>query len=115
MEYFSVQFFGECWSGLHAGTTYARDGESRNGCWSGVGKEYNNFVYKLTNKQGIINKAKRFRMCSKCFQFKTMIRECQKDACLFRDESMNDFRVLTNIVFCYCYYCSFLFCCYCET
>jgi len=48
LEYFSVQFFGECWSGANAGETFARDGESKD-CWQGVGKKNTNAVYRIEN------------------------------------------------------------------
>ena len=46
LEYFSVQFFGECWSGPNAGKTFARDGESKK-CYKGVGDKNANYVYRL--------------------------------------------------------------------
>ncbi|XP_028401263.1 A disintegrin and metalloproteinase with thrombospondin motifs 18-like [Dendronephthya gigantea] len=45
-EYFGVQFYGECWSGVTANETYDKYGES-DSCWKGVGKHFANFVYKL--------------------------------------------------------------------
>lgn len=45
-EYFSLQFFGECWSGENGRLTYDRNGQSNN-CVLGVGKESANFVYRL--------------------------------------------------------------------
>ncbi|KAL9979967.1 hypothetical protein ACROYT_G008494 [Oculina patagonica] len=46
LEYFSVQFFGECWSGPNAGETFARDGPSEE-CYEGVGKRKTNAVYRI--------------------------------------------------------------------
>ena len=43
---FGIQFYGECWSGVDAWKTYDKYGPSKN-CWSGVGREGSNFVYKL--------------------------------------------------------------------
>ena len=45
---FGVQFYGECWSGRLGYKTYDQDGFSRRGCWSGVGKSRNNYVYAFT-------------------------------------------------------------------
>lgn len=45
-EYFSVQFFGECWSGENAGKTFAKDGVSKD-CYEGVGKNRANAVYRI--------------------------------------------------------------------
>jgi len=47
-EIFSVQFYGECWSGNEAATSYDKFGMSTN-CWKGVGKDWTNMVYKLNN------------------------------------------------------------------
>lgn len=47
-EYFSVQFYGECWSGPDAGKTFARDGESDK-CYQGIGLESTNAVYRIEN------------------------------------------------------------------
>ena len=52
--YFGLQFYGECWSGPRAHSTYDKDGESKN-CVLGVGKERANFVYKLVLKGNFIN------------------------------------------------------------
>ncbi|KAJ7387554.1 hypothetical protein OS493_000885 [Desmophyllum pertusum] len=46
LEYFSVQFYGECWSGKDAGETFARDGPSKE-CYAGVGKKGINAVYRI--------------------------------------------------------------------
>ena len=53
-HYFAVQYYGECHAGNNASATYAKHGESEEGCyWSdktlgfGVGKENANFVYKI--------------------------------------------------------------------
>lgn len=48
LEYFSVQFYGECWSGPNAGETFAREGPSTN-CYEGVGKRKTNAVYRIEN------------------------------------------------------------------
>jgi len=61
-EYFSVQFFGECWGGPKAGKTFARDGPSKN-CWSGVGKQKANAVYRLEDMPA----------CSKELDFKAQV------------------------------------------
>ena len=50
-EYFSVQFYGECWSGPDAGKTFARDGESDK-CYQGIGLESTNAVYRIENLPG---------------------------------------------------------------
>lgn len=42
---FGLQFYAECWSGPFGHLTYDKDGLSWNGCWEGVGKGWNNFVY----------------------------------------------------------------------
>ena len=44
-EVFGVQFYGECWSGNQAGTSYNKHGPSDQ-CWKGVGKDFTNFVYE---------------------------------------------------------------------
>ena len=44
--YFAVQFYGECWTGTNANSTYNKHGESTK-CWEGVGQGWANFVYKL--------------------------------------------------------------------
>ena len=56
-EYFAIQFYGECWGGKDAGSSYARRGKSE-GCWvfdiqagHGVGGEMSSFVYRI-NKVG---------------------------------------------------------------
>ncbi|XP_020903053.1 uncharacterized protein LOC110241525 [Exaiptasia diaphana] len=46
---FGVQFYGECWSGKDAMTSYSKDGEAEN-CVVGVGQERANFVYKFLKK-----------------------------------------------------------------
>ena len=46
---FAVQFYGECWSGLEASTTYDKYGLSKN-CWNGVGLDWTNAVYRFTMK-----------------------------------------------------------------
>jgi hypothetical protein len=43
---FGVQFYGECWSGDKADSTYGEYGSSRN-CWKGVGGSYSNYVYSF--------------------------------------------------------------------
>ncbi|XP_020620751.1 uncharacterized protein LOC110058441 isoform X2 [Orbicella faveolata] len=48
MEYFALQFYGQCWSGPNAGETYARDGPSSR-CYKGVGRERVNAVYRVTD------------------------------------------------------------------
>lgn len=44
--YFGLQFYGECWSGSRAHSTYYEDGPSKR-CVFGVGKGFANFVYRL--------------------------------------------------------------------
>jgi len=46
---FGVQFYGECWSGLDGYETYDKDGLNLQGCWEGVGKVRNNYVYAFTS------------------------------------------------------------------
>ncbi|CAH3029853.1 unnamed protein product [Porites evermanni] len=36
-KFFAIQYYGECWSGPNAGSTYARDGKAKN-CFKGVDK-----------------------------------------------------------------------------
>ena len=52
-EYFAVQYYGECYGGKGAGTSYAKHGKSGE-CWVfdkqsgyGVGKDWANFVYRI--------------------------------------------------------------------
>jgi len=47
---FGVQFYGECWSGATGYITYDKDGFNLIGCWEGVGKTHNNYVYAFTSK-----------------------------------------------------------------
>ena len=47
--YFGLQFYGECWSGPRAHSTYDRDNSSER-CWRGVGKGRANMVYMLTGE-----------------------------------------------------------------
>lgn len=51
LEYFGVQFYGECWSGPGAGETFARDGPSE-ACYEGVGKKKTNAVYRIEDLPG---------------------------------------------------------------
>ncbi|KAK3728015.1 hypothetical protein QZH41_010949, partial [Actinostola sp. cb2023] len=44
--YFAVQFYGECWSGPNAESTYDDKGPSKH-CVVGVGKAWTNFVYRI--------------------------------------------------------------------
>ena len=46
LQTFGLQFYGECWSGVHGSSTYDTYGPSKN-CWSGVGKEGSYYVYKF--------------------------------------------------------------------
>ncbi|KAJ7383377.1 metalloendopeptidase [Desmophyllum pertusum] len=45
---FGVQFYGECWSGAKGYVTYSNDGFNLQGCWEGVGRTNNNYVYAFT-------------------------------------------------------------------
>lgn len=48
-KFFAIQYYGECWSGPNAGSTYARDGKAKN-CFKGVvGVSHSNFVYQFVN------------------------------------------------------------------
>ena len=48
-KFFAIQYYGECWSGPNAGSTYARDGTAKN-CFKGVvGVSHSNFVYQFVN------------------------------------------------------------------
>lgn len=47
---FGIQFYGECWSGPSGYVTYDEDGFNLQGCWEGVGKTKNNYVYAFTSK-----------------------------------------------------------------
>lgn len=54
-QYFAIQFYGECWSGKDAGTTFANAGPaSETKCKDGVGTSWVNAVYKIVNLPGII-------------------------------------------------------------
>ena len=44
-KYFAVQFYGECWVDKD-NATYRRHGPSTS-CWSGVGKQRTNYVYRV--------------------------------------------------------------------
>lgn len=46
---FGVQFYGECWSGITGYKTYDKDGFNLHGCWEGVGRSLNNYVYAFTS------------------------------------------------------------------
>ncbi|XP_068726247.1 A disintegrin and metalloproteinase with thrombospondin motifs 16-like [Montipora capricornis] len=46
---FGVQYYAECWSGPSGYLTYDKDGPNLDGCWQGVGKGWNNYVYAFTN------------------------------------------------------------------
>jgi len=46
---FGVQFYGECWSGPSGYVTYDKDGFNLQGCWEGVGRNRNNYVYAFTS------------------------------------------------------------------
>lgn len=48
---FGVQFYGECWSGPEGYVTYNKDGFNLDGCWEGVGRTRNNYVYAFTSKK----------------------------------------------------------------
>lgn len=43
--YFAVQFYGECWV-ADDDSTFMKHGPSA-ACWSGVGKGFTNYVYKV--------------------------------------------------------------------
>ncbi|XP_032220081.2 uncharacterized protein LOC5519385 isoform X2 [Nematostella vectensis] len=45
-QYFGIAFYGECWSGVDAHKTYAKDGSTQD-CWSGVGKAGAYAVYRF--------------------------------------------------------------------
>lgn len=51
---FGVQFYGECWSGITGYKTYDKDGFNLHGCWEGVGRSLNNYVYAFTSTYCII-------------------------------------------------------------
>ena len=46
---FGVQYYAECWSGRSGYLTYDKDGPNLDGCWQGVGKGWNNYVYAFTS------------------------------------------------------------------
>ncbi|KXJ17026.1 uncharacterized protein LOC110234700 [Exaiptasia diaphana] len=49
-EYFGVQFYGECWSGKDAATSFAKVGPAPlSKCGRGVGTSWVNAVYRLVN------------------------------------------------------------------
>ncbi|KAK3737480.1 hypothetical protein QZH41_008363, partial [Actinostola sp. cb2023] len=54
LQYFGVQFYGECWGGPHAAKTYNHDGPSKK-CYKGVGAQYTNAVYRLENMPACSN------------------------------------------------------------
>ena len=45
MKYFAVQFFGECWAS-NSPISYQKYGKTAT-CWSGVGFQNTNYVYKV--------------------------------------------------------------------
>jgi len=52
-DFFSLQFFGECWGGpSSAGDTYYLDGVSTD-CYRGTGKSGTNFIYKFQTPQSL--------------------------------------------------------------
>lgn len=51
IEYFAVQYYGECWGGKKDGKTFASYGKSTE-CWSGVGKAHTNAVYRVEDMPG---------------------------------------------------------------
>ena len=51
---FSLQYFGECWSGAEAERTYAEYGSSKN-CYKGVGGKKTNYVYTFVWGSGRFN------------------------------------------------------------
>lgn len=65
---FGVQFYGECWSGLQGYETYDKDGFNLQGCWEGVGKTRNNYVYAFTGKStsNIIDMELLIHYCRNC-------------------------------------------------
>ena len=52
---FGVQFYGECWSGPSGYVTYDKDGFNLQGCWEGVGRTRNNYVYAFTSNCCIVD------------------------------------------------------------
>jgi len=48
--WFGVQFYGECWAGANAETTYDKHGPSTD-CWEGVGRGLANAVYRFYEKE----------------------------------------------------------------
>ncbi|KAJ7328149.1 metalloendopeptidase [Desmophyllum pertusum] len=46
LKVFSVQYYGECWTGGDGDKTYSEYGSSSN-CWKGVGGSRTNFVYEF--------------------------------------------------------------------
>lgn len=63
-EYFSVQFYGECFGGEDAGTMYSKYGKSGN-CWvfndqngHAVGSDLTNFVYQFQQDDENVAKVK---------------------------------------------------------
>ena len=48
-KYFGLQFYGECWSGPSADSSFSKDGKSPQ-CDSGVGKSNAIFVYKFSDQ-----------------------------------------------------------------
>lgn len=50
-KYFSVQFYGQCWSGKNAGKTFFRDGPAYSyNCYEGVGTYGTNAVYRIEDR-----------------------------------------------------------------
>lgn len=45
--YFAIQYYGECWSAKPGkAPEYSKYGTANN-CWSGVGGQWSNYVYKM--------------------------------------------------------------------
>lgn len=51
--YFAIQFYGECWTGVDAYKTFNKNGKSTR-CTHGVGKQWANFVYMITQGKELI-------------------------------------------------------------
>ncbi|XP_048582546.1 uncharacterized protein LOC5516638 isoform X2 [Nematostella vectensis] len=47
MKVFGVQYYGECWGSREPKVKYNKFGADPDRCWSGVGKHFANFVYKI--------------------------------------------------------------------
>ena len=56
LEYFAIQFYGECWSSRKGSVVqYDKYGPSTK-CWAGLGGSWTNYVYKITTEKSNIKR-----------------------------------------------------------